>query len=387
MNILINTLFYQNYNYGGILQAFALYHKLEELKYNVIELNYTRTYDDSIKRNLNRGFSLLKRVIHPQEFFAACKNHHVIHENVVKYNKMYPDDPIKSVFDKFMDDEFKSTRLYHPDTINKLPPFDAYIIGGDQMWNPLWFDENYFLKFAKGKKIAYSCSIGKDNLTYKEKKKLRYWISTLDYVSTRENNVYKWINNEGIDCKLIADPVFLLTADEWRQFSCNVDKKFLLKEPYIFAYLLGQDRNRRDAIKEFASKNRMRIVSIPHVWRRYNEFDDNFADYSFMNVGPKEFVMLISRASFVMTDSFHGTAFSIIFNKSFYNFSRFRNNDKNSLNSRLKSVLKEYELENRMIDVEAIPKLEIKEINYSEVNQIIKRKRETATRYIIESLR
>lgn len=386
MKILVLTLFYQNYNYGGILQAYALYHKLQEMGHDVMELNYDRTDANKTRNWLRRFGRLIKYAIHPVDLIYESK---LIKKQSIaaeKYHNYLQNDPIKNVFDSFMDTEFKSSVLFHPDTINFLPPFDCYLTGGDQMWNPMWLDKNYFLDFAKGKKIAYSCSVGKDKLSDDERQKLKKLISNIDYVSTREMNTYNWLNSDGIKCELIADPVFLLSKVEWDKFSEPVDRKFDIVSPYLFAYLLGEDEERRKAIKAFANKHGLKIAAIPHVWRRYNEADIGFADYSFMDVGPKEFVKLFLNASFIMTDSFHGTAFSIIFNKPFYNFSRFPSGDKKALNSRLKSVLEEYGLQDRMVRIEDIYNLELKTINFENINKITELRKNKAVSYLNKSL-
>lgn len=387
MKILVSTLFYQNYNYGGILQAYALYHTLQKMGHDVTELNYNRANNNKAQNLLRRFKGLVKLIRHPVNLILEIQLLKNQSEAKEKYHNLYPDDPIKQTFDAFIDTEFRSTSIYHPDTIINLPKFDCYITGGDQVWNPLWFDKNYFLDFAIGKKVAYSCSVGKDRLSETEKQKLKVMISSIEYVSTREKNIYDWLNSDGIKCELIADPVFLLRKEEWCDFSTSVDKKFDIRTPYLFAYLLGDDKERRKAIKVFAEKNSLKIVAIYHVWRRYNEADNGFADYSFMDVGPREFVKLLSNAACVMTDSFHGTAFSLIFNKAFYNFSRFPHGDKKALNSRLKSILEEYELEDRMVHIDDIYRLKIKAIDFNKVNRLTEERRERAIAYLDECLR
>ncbi len=386
MNILVTTLFYQNYNYGGILQAYALYHKLQEMGNNVTELNYLSTEANSLKKSISRIIRLGKAVIHPIDFIESRKKISMKSQASSHYHKRYPDDPLKKIFDEFISQEFVSTPLYHPDTLKDLPSFDCYITGGDQMWNPLWLDKNYFLEFAKCRKIAYSCSVGKDILTEKEKEKLIKLISGIDYISTREKATCDWLTASGFPCKLIADPVFLLKRQEWEDFCSSTDEKYEVKEPYIFAYLLGEDIERRIAIKAFAKKNGFKIVGIPHVWRRFNEADSRFADYSFIDVGPREFIKLLSNASFVMTDSFHGTAFSLIFNKPFYNFSRFANGDKQALNSRLISVLEEYGIQNRMVAVDQISELDATPLDFEDVNLITTLRREKAISFLTNAL-
>ncbi|WP_026523799.1 polysaccharide pyruvyl transferase family protein [Butyrivibrio sp. MB2005] len=378
IKVLITTLFYDNYNYGGILQAYALYHILENFGYAVEELNYNRTEKRTINKNLSRIKRLINITVDPINYLQRRKLIIGQCEMAEKYKELFPTDPIKMEFDKFISEEFLVTKLVYPDTIDTLPKYDCYIVGGDQMWNPTWFDKNYFLSFAKGKKIAYSCSIGKDNLSKKEKKKLKAMISSISDISVREKNIYDWLQQENVECMWAVDPVFLLTKEEWIEVSNKSKISYEIKTPYLFAYLLGDDTLARTKIKAFAKKNQLKIVAIPHVCRRYNAADENFADYSYMNVGPREYIKLILNAACVITDSFHGTAFSILFHKSFYSFCRVDGKNDIPMNSRLESILSEYNLTERLVNVNEIDRLDLDAVNYVVSDQYIEQRRKNS---------
>lgn len=384
--VLIHTLFYQNYNYGGILQAYALYHKLTELGFECEELNYSQAVRNPVKKLVYRFNKVFEIVANPKDYIEVRKKYTRLIQSRERYIAE-TGDQIKQAFSDFMSKEFVSTEVYYPDTINNLGVYDTYIVGGDQVWNPEWTDSNFFFKSVKGgKKIGYSCSAGKSIFTKQDIRKLNSLVKGMDVVSVRETNFSDILTNIGVQNNVIADPVFLYTKEEWGEFAKSVSD---LPEHYIFAYILGADVECRKAIKEFAIKNGLKIVSIPHVFRYYIEADEDFADCSVSNAGPREFVYLIKNANFVLTDSFHGTAFSLIFERQFLNFSRFADGDKKSLNARLKSVVEEYSLTDRMIKIKDLYEVcveELKKIDYEECSKITFLKRESALEFLERSL-
>lgn len=387
--ILILTLFYQNYNYGGILQAYALYHRLEQMGFECEELNYSQSVSGIIQKVWKRGFRIIEIAKDPRYFLEQKKKSQIQQQCYEKYIETSKGDVIKNVFESFMKSEFLSTSVYTPLTIGQLEQkYDAYIVGGDQVWNPEWMDKNYFLRFVKqGNKVAYSCSAGKSRFSSYDKKKILKYIDDFDVVSVRENNFSQLLDDNKVKHELVADPVFLLTKEEWEKFSGGTP---LVKGKYMFVYLLGEDEMRRKQIKQFSIQNDLKIAFIPHVYRRFNEYDEGFADYEIRDAGPREFVNLLSNASFVMTDSFHGTAFSILMERQFINFSRFEENDIRDLNVRLQSVLMDYSLESRMKtpkDLGTFRVTDIEEIDYERISLITMDKRDKAIAFLKGSLR
>ncbi len=384
--ILITTLFYNNYNYGAILQAYALYHKLEEMGYSVTELKYDGLALTYKKQRIDKIIRIIKELTNPIDFIDTRLENIREVLSRKKYLNHYPNDPIKNAFDKFIEEEFKTTKLMHTDTISDLPPYDFYITGGDQMWNPLWFDRNYYLNFAKGKKIAFSCSIGKDNLSVSEEKRLLEMIQTIDCLSVREKSAKEWLEKNRLICSRISDPVFLLSLEQWKMMSCDVNKKYSISEPYVFAYLLGDDKHRRNEIKKFAKKNGLAVASVKHPLRKYNPNDESFAEYAFTDIGPREFIYMIRNASVVITDSFHGTAFSILFKKPFFSINRYKSSDNKSMNSRISSILEDYGLMERLVEVDTINMSQICDFNYNYLEDEIEKNRIAAQRYLVDSL-
>lgn len=385
MKILIHTLFYQNYNYGGILQAYALYSYLTSQGSECIELNYVR----SMKKNewvIRRIKNIWEMISAPKKFIKklkAIKAEKLLSE---EYKKKFPDDPMKKKFDLFMNENFDQTRLYNSQNINVISEqFDCCITGGDQMWNPMWYDENFYLKFSDKKNVAYSCSAGKDILSEDDEIKILKGIKNIDRISVREKNFLKWLEQHNVEAELVCDPVFLLSKEEWENFAVN---DLNINGNYLFAYLLGDDEEERVQARKLADKLCVDLVLIPHVKRRYNKYDDDIADYAPIDIGPKEFIGIIKNASYIVTDSFHGTALSIIFEKKFVSISRFKKDDVNALSNRITSVLELFDLTDRFVDTDKVGELTVESFeNFKTINsQRTKEFSDSGKKYLNSSL-
>ena len=145
----------------------------------------------------------------------------------------------------------------------------------------------------------------------------------------------------GRDVPTILDPVFFLSKNEWLE---RIPNKREINEPYIFAYFLGATQEYRNAVKKLAHDKGMKVVALRHM-DQYVEEDENFGDFAPYDVSPERFLNLLRNAEYVCTDSFHGTAFSIMFHKPFYVFGR----NRHKVNSRMESLLSMFELSNRYI--------------------------------------
>ena len=343
----ILTLFYQNYNFGAILQAYALYHYLSKQSYVCEEINFL---SDEAAARFKRN-SRLQGLLHPVSYvFDRIKTCQARKEY---FMRDFSRTQIEA-FDAFIRREFSSTQVYGDKSIYDLAErYDWNLVGGDQVWNPTWSAKAYFLEYVRrGQKIAYSCSIGNDILTKRETDWIISHAKNLDSVSVREADSAELLRNRGLPCAHVPDPVFLLSSDEWRDFARQ--EQPLIEKPYCFSYLLGLDAEPRKRIRDFADRNHVALVSIPHIRFALNKNDIGYADIDITTAGPREFVNLIANAEYVFTDSFHGSAFSLLLGK------RFRSLDrsffgKNSQLSRLLSLLRDYSMEKRLISIDAVP--------------------------------
>jgi hypothetical protein len=251
---------------------------------------------------------------------------------------------------------------------NLLAKYDFFIVGSDQVWNPTFpeFSELFFLTFApKHKRIAYAPSFGLNELPEELKDDFAAWIADIKYLSVREESGANIIRNLiGRDVPVMLDPTMLLKKEDWKKVSTPVID--LPKGPYILTYFLGTlDTKRNKEIKLFAKKHDMKLVQVN---------DKNSKYYS---TGPSEFISLIDKASLILTDSFHGTVFSILFEKPFLTYKRIGGDN---MYSRIETLFSLLHLQDRQ-DI-SLFNPNLWEIDYTEVNKLLQIERNKALDYL-----
>lgn len=195
---------------------------------------------------------------------------------------------------------------------------DWIILGSDQIWN-LQINGNgdpvFFGAFRKSssKVMSFSASIGNDHITDDEKIRYRELIKTVDRIAVREQTAKQMLLCSGVNkpIHVTIDPTFLVSVKEWR----NIQKKVNVPKRYILVYSLNKyNRTYQTAYEISKSEN----IPIVEVLGSNIDFLNLPKHQIIATAGPREFLYLIDHASFVVTDSFHGTAFSIIYQKDFY---------------------------------------------------------------------
>lgn len=200
------------------------------------------------------------------------------------------------------------------------PPIaDAYICGSDQIWNPNLpngKEPAYYLDFgfADVRRISYAASFGAMSLPEDLKSFVSKRISKLNAISVREKTGIDILKTLGINNGVqTLDPVFLLSKEEWH-YTERKRKIRTLKRPYIFLYEFIGDSDIKDFVLKIAKSTGCQIVSV----------NDNrihkYVDININDAGPSEFLYLLSHAEMVICNSFHATAFAIIYEKEFYSF-------------------------------------------------------------------
>lgn len=333
-------------NYGGMLQAYALKTKLEDLGENVNHINYKMTKKKNIKDEI-------KKVV----YYSRNKKFRKFR---IKYLNLINED---NDFKKFNEENF-----------------DAYIVGSDQVWNqriPWEQRKHFFLDFVdKKRKIAYAASIGSDIIEENEREKISCLLDRLDSISIREETGVKMYQK--LTMKKIAnvlDPTLLLSRNEWDKIASTRIKE----EDYVFSYTLGANKNILNKMDELSYKLGNGIVEISYKKNFKNERK------SINNAGPCEFITLIKNANYVLTNSFHGMVFSIIYGKPFLVFTR------GNMNSRIYDLLQILDLKDRIIDLEKNDEMEIekkldKKIDYDNVYKILNNEQRKSLDFLKESL-
>ena len=332
---------YKSINAGGVLQAYALNMWLNKNGFKSEQINYStglRIADifaetNNQKNILNNIKYLTRKVIDEALvfFFYRCiRNRRIGFEN---FKQTYI---------------ATSREIYHNSNIGNCSTYDAYIAGGDQIWNDITdYNRGYFLDFVNNKRLKVSYAASMVNIPYPSEKEgeLRELLSAFDIIMVREDmaaNYLSQILNKNVDT--VVDPVFLLDKDEWN----NVCADRLIKEPYIFAYILGNDEKQYEWIHALSVKNKINVVAISNpsgrptpdkIPKYINKYDMN---------NPAEFISLIKYADIVVTDSFHALAFSIIYDKKYFVFKRLENE---KMMVRLNTLLKLVNADNSIISI------------------------------------
>lgn len=223
--------------------------------------------------------------------------------------------------------------------------FDYCVCGSDQIWSPFLFDENYYLTFVNKnltKKVAYAASLGiyDETLIFDQMKGL---ISDFDYISVRESNAVDLLANAGVKNKIefVLDPTLLVDKSIWKSFQSD----YHIEGNYILCYFLGKNIP-NNFIQALKAKTNMKVLNI----QMYYNINNLNADIELFDVGPSDFLSLLSTASYVCTDSYHGVLMSYNFQKNFFVFNRFKESDFNNQNSRVDSVLTLMMLESRRVN-------------------------------------
>ena len=194
--------------------------------------------------------------------------------------------------------------------------YDVYIAGSDQIWNPNmpFVNAPYFLTFAPvgRKKISYASSFGVSTLPELIKKEYGVWLSSFDHLSVREESGASIIYElTGKEAQVVLDPVFLLNAETWREYTKKVSG--IEENKYIFLYMLSYNEELTEQASSYARQNSLPLF---FVLSENKEVTHSYAK-QLIGIGPQEWLWLIDHANSVFTTSFHGTAFCVILNKPF----------------------------------------------------------------------
>lgn len=373
MKIGILTLYYKNHNFGGLLQAYALQKAIEEIGSSAEQICYKMGQaPKSRKILLNIGYKGILGTI--KMLFKSNK----------KANKLRM--ARGEAFDKFEEKVPHSDRVYDFNSVAEATAlYDAFIVGSDQIWNAGSDFPRFCLDFVKGKKkLSYAASLNADSLVRTQRTELVQYLDDFSGIAVREQgvaNILKTLTRKDVEC--VVDPVFLLDGNRWDK----IGKKPNLNENYVLCYFLGDDREQRKSVVEFAKIVNCKLVFFPHIINEsYRSCDNDIGDIQETSGGPEEFLGWIENAQYIITDSFHAVAFSVIFHKCFFALPRYVNGQK-KMNNRQIDFLKSIGLQERFIQAEILKSSAVnKSIDYSVVDEIIARRRKESYDYLKTAL-
>ena len=335
--------FYHNYNYGSVLQCYALQSILEDLGCKVEVLNQKETgYSWKIRSFFIKLQFIVSCFIHRERFRKYLK---FIKESNRSCDRLSP--KVKADFDCFLKRNINDRDVSFRD-LCKDKSSDMFVCGSDQVWSlsaPM-LNPFMFLRFAsKNKRASYAASTGTQIIPIWYKKKLKKYINGFRYISIRESLVIPSLIKIG--CKNIQqhiDPTLLMSADFWLSNSVKSDS--IKEKEYLLLFFLNRPSSIAiEHIKSIVTKSNLSIYSFPYVFDEFNIISENIKS---IEVSPSEFAQVLNNATVIFTDSFHGVAFSINLKKEFYVYDR-EYSAGTDQSSRIDSILNQYGLEVRKI--------------------------------------
>lgn len=374
---------YKGVNYGMLLQAYATQRVIEELGYETEIIDYRRIGFKHIRITPWLPIYLITELVKKKKKQKNSPVLDQIHQKNIKDRK--------SVSDEFIEKKLlyrvKCNGILELES-HAVETYNGVLVGSDQIWPPDAAFGNYTtLRFVPDSmnKISYATSLGVSEYPIYCKSSAANFLERINHISVREEQGKKIINEICISpVEVVLDPTYLLTKEQWEAL---VPVEDLIQEKYILCYFLGATEEHKKLARAFADKHGIRLVTILST-ESVSPIDVSFADEVITGYGPERFINLIRGAEFVMTDSFHGLAFSVINNKQFYIFYRTKVGSKNSRNSRIDNILNTWNLNSRLVpNSGSVDDFDLSLIDYGKVNELITCKRENSLRFLINALK
>ncbi len=356
-------------NYGSLLQSYATQVALERMGYDAEIIDYIRNDEraENLSKTLVKGKKWDRNLITRMIYNAI---------QMPNYSKMY------KKFELYRKDFLKVTENTYKDLEQlkeNMPEEDVYCSGSDQIWGRIGqdeYDEAYFLEFVKNKKcIAYSSSFGKTELNENLDKNLNNLLKKYSKILVREKSAKEILEKHNIkNVEQVLDPTLLLSQNEWEELANKTNLK--KKEKYILIYQLHANKEFNNYAKRFAKSKNMKLLrlspSFYHITRSGK-----------LIYLPTQYELLwyFKNADYILTDSFHATVFSIIFNKKFIDILPL-----NKTGTRIESILDLLKIDNRILedynDFNSIDK----NIDYESVNKKLEEEKQRSIELLKDAI-
>lgn len=358
-------------NYGACLQCYGLWHYIKSLGYDCEIIDLVRPWSpEYIKSKIfteKKGtgkMSLFRKMIYT---LRGKKYHQTTH-------------PIESRYFHAFNMEMEYSRTYRSvdDLYENPPQYDVYIAGSDQIWNPRmsFINEPYFLTFAPSgkKKISYASSFAVKSIPQGIWPSNLQWLDSFSKISVREASGIDIVkNNFGCKAQLVLDPTMLLTRQEWESIAIIPQKD----SDYIFVYTLQQNVDILNTVVSLAKKLSLKVKALVSDTRKQNVLVEGV---EYCEGGPKEWMGYVNQSKMVITDSFHGSVFSLIFGKPFATI-----NTNQLVSERLTNLVDLFSVSNHLISIEEICNiLSVDDLSfdYSTFNKTLIKLREESQSYL-----
>ena len=280
--------FHRASNYGAVLQAYALQKVISERGHKAVIVDYRCP---AVEEG-HRPWGLFRRHRFPIVLLRCLV---AIRKDILfgtfRKNRLDLSVPMRA-------EELEKER----------DNYSLFISGSDQVWNNVFsgMDPAYMLTFADEKqRYSYACSFGFDSFPEGTGELYREWLSGMQCVSVRENRAADLAEEIGYEARVDLDPTLLLSRDKWEELMTPAE----VTKPYIFVYTVNPPVHLLDYARELSRKTGAGILYLN------NQYKDNRDIKRVRYKTPEEYVGLIAGAEYVLTNSFHGTAFAVLFKK------------------------------------------------------------------------
>ncbi|MDD3416129.1 MAG: polysaccharide pyruvyl transferase family protein [Lachnospiraceae bacterium] len=379
---------YFQHNYGSMLQAYATQMVLDKLGYDNETIDISG-FNQEIKKAKIKYFikaSLTSSILASK--MGMVKN--ILLKRVLKNEYSSLSDVRSRKFETFKNKYFRLSKKYH--SKNQLSKecelrYSAVVVGSDQLWLPGNIAADYYtLNFVPKSvnTVAYATSFGQSSLPRDSAKKAATFLRRIRHIGIREESgqkLIKQLTNRNVP--VVCDPTMLFTGEDWMSIQQETP---IIEEPYIFCYFLGNNPPHREFAKRLKKETGYKIVALTHL-DEYVKCDEDYADEKPYNVDPADFLNLIHNASYICTDSFHCTVFSILYRRDFFTFHRYAGNTKQSTNSRIDSLFHMLEIGERIMQGEEDVRDSLKtHLDFDCILNKLAHVREESYRYLVMAL-
>jgi hypothetical protein len=347
--------FHRAINIGAALQAFALQHFLKEHGCQSEIIDYRCPILEKQYYSAQWDWQFIKRILSA-----------IIRNGVIKINTFK--------FEEFRKEHLPvSERAYYPSDIRDANDvYDIFVTGSDQVWswNCVGFDKTYFLDFVTkpNAKYAYAASFGGSELPKKFNLHYQELLKDFNEITVREASGKEIVSSVADrSASIVLDPTLLLHESTWRE---KLIEPYPSYKPYILVYLIAECKELLSRAKKIGEEKNLDVIYVSD--RIYKPS----GVISKRNVGPKEFLSLVSGAQGVVTNSYHGICFSMIFKKELV-VGLLRQNT--AVNARLLHVISKYGLQKRLIDSEQFS-LDT-EIDFGLIEDLLRKEQEKSVQW------
>lgn len=357
-------------NYGSLLQTIATQKVIKKLGYDCKIIDYVPKSETGatvaftqLKGKKEWNNNLFKKILYlavrePENIFMYKKFGSMRKKYLVMDPRCFSDQELKALYENAGE--------------------DIFITGSDQVWGPIstgTYDPAYFLDFVpeKARKLAFASSFGKTVFDEETLVNFKRYLSKYDAIAVRENTAVDIIHNMGINAEQVLDPTLLLSKDEWSKYIMPLKKP----KEYVLVYQIHNNPKLDKYAEEFAQYANLpllRVSPLLHQIKRSGEF------IYLPDIGG--FLDLIKNATYMITDSFHGTAFAINFNIQFVEVL-----PNTGTSSRNQSILQLTGLSDRIVADLRYFQYKDDPIDFTEANQIIVNSRLKSIRTLEKMLR